>query len=80
MDGMANMWTYGNGVLQGIVSDRLGADGNPKLSGNSRIFSGAYGHTTESLGYLFDPTVSQGSRDVYENVGDLLQVDADGYY
>lgn len=56
----------------GIVASRLGGDGYPVLSDTGGI-------GTESLSYLFDGTSHDGKQ-AFTDVGDLLQVDADGYY
>jgi len=76
-----NCWTgySGHGVLQGIVAKELGNDGYPYLSGALQ----ESGNNTESLAYLFDPAYSGDSaqyRTTYQNVGNLLQIDDDGYY
>lgn len=79
----ANDWTgNGGGALQGIVSDRLGPDGYPVLSGNQTILGGEQDGTDlkESLAYLFDPDMENSYRKAFENVGGLLQVDPEGYY
>ena len=79
--GTLNKWTGDKaGVLQGIVADRLGPDGYPRLSGAVQPSGGA---SEESLAYLFDPNYTGASsayRRTYSRVGDLLQVDSDGYY
>ena len=54
----------------GIVASRLGGDGYPVLSDTGGI-------GTESLSYLFDGTSHDGKQ-AFTDVGDLLQVDADG--
>lgn len=78
--GTVNRWTQkSGGVLQGIVAGTLGEDGYPMLSGNGSILNGA---STESLAYLFDPDYTGNAyRNVYRNVGGLLQEDeTSGYY
>ena len=74
-EGDINHWTGRDsgktgGVLQGIVQNRKGEDGYPVLS-----------HNGESLDYLFDPTRKDPTvRREYVNVGNLLQVDEEGYF
>lgn len=74
-EGDINHWTGPDsgktgGVLQGIVQNRKGEDGYPILS-----------HNGESLDYLFDPTRKDPTvRREYVNVGNLLQVDEEGYF
>lgn len=81
----ANTWTGNANVYPGIVSDTLGEDGYPHLSGQ-QIFgnsSGGLDSSEESLAYLFDPTytgLSNNYREAHRNVTGLLQVDGDGYY
>lgn len=75
--GDINHWTgSGAGVLQGIVSNTLGADGYPTVTGALQN-----GNTiTESLAYLFNPDSTTANRDAHRNVGGLLQEDTSGYY
>ena len=74
-EGDINHWTGRDsgktgGVLQGIVQNRKGKEGYPILS-----------HNGESLNYLFDPTRKDPTvRREYVNVGNLLQVDEEGYF
>lgn len=74
-EGDINHWTGQDsgktgGVLQRIVQNRKGEDGYPILS-----------HNGESLDYLFDPTRKDPTvRREYVNVGNLLQVDEEGYF
>ncbi len=74
-EGDINHWTGPDsgktgGVLQGIVQNRKGKEGYPVLS-----------HNGESLDYLFDPTRKDPTvRREYVNVGNLLQVDEEGYF
>ncbi len=63
-----NTWTGTTSPRTGIVSDTLGSDGYPVLSGG-----------TESLAYLFDESTVTGKAS-YSNVGGLLQLDANGNY
>lgn len=67
-----NAWTMSAAPRSGIVASRLGGDGYPVLSGTGEI-------GTESLAYLFDRSSGEGKQ-AFTDVGDLLQVDADGYY
>ena len=67
-----NEWTMSAAPRSGIVASRLGGDGYPVLSGTGGI-------GTESLAYLFDGSSGEGKQ-AFTDVGDLLQVDADGYY
>ena len=67
-----NEWTISAAPRSGIVASRLGDDGYPVLSGTGGI-------GTESLAYLFDGTSHDGKQ-AFTDVGDLLQVDAAGYY
>ena len=59
----------------GIVQSNL-IGGYPALSGDADITGGS----TESLNYLFDPTVNCTGKAAYSNVGGLLRVNAEGYY
>lgn len=67
-----NRWTQSTEPRQGIVSNRLGEDGYPYLSGTNGI-------GTESLGYLFDDS-SHAGKAAFMDVSGLLQVDRQGYY
>lgn len=67
-----NEWTMSAAPRSGIVALQLGEDGYPVLSDTGGI-------GTESLSYLFDGTSHDGKQ-AFTDVGDLLQVDADGYY
>ena len=67
-----NYWTNSSAPRQGIVSNQLGADGYPVLSGTGNI-------GTQSLGYLFDSSEVNGKA-AYMDVDGLLQVDDQGYY
>ena len=67
-----NEWTMSAAPRSGIVDSRLGGDGYPVLSGTGGI-------GTESLSYLFDGSSGEGKQ-AFTDVGDLLQVDAAGYY
>ncbi len=74
-------------VTQGIVANTL-TNGYPTLSGNTNILGNNTTYNTESLAYLFDPTLdASGSADgnadgkaSYSNVSGLLQMDSEGYY
>ena len=67
-----NEWTMSAAPRSGIVASQLGGDGYPVLSGTGGI-------GTESLAYLFDGSSGEGKQ-AFTDVGDLLQVDAAGYY
>ena len=79
--GAWNKWTKSDIPYTGIVQNRLGEDGYPKLN----VPIGTAGDLTttdgnQSLAYLFDPGVSCNGKDSYRNVRGLLQVDDQGYY
>ena len=63
-----NCYTGGGYALQGIVNNTL-SSGYPTLRTNN-----------SSLKYLFDPSVQNNAKTVYENVNHLFQKDGDGYY
>ena len=67
-----NYWTSSSAPRQGIVSNSLGEDGYP-------VLSGAGGIGASSLDYLFNSTSFDG-KDAYMDVDGLLQVDDEGYY
>ncbi len=70
-----NHWVgKGENPLQGIVSNQLDKSGYPVLSGSHGSDS------TESLAYLFNPSVAQEGKASYRNVIGLLDIDPDGYY
>lgn len=63
-----NQWTgRDNGARQGIVQNQL-QNGYPVLENG------------ESLDYLFSPVIENENKRIYRNVGDLLSVNAKGYY
>lgn len=91
-----NGWTgKGSGPINGIVSSCLGSDGFPYLALNRKASTSGLmsnwktGATSfknysadkqsESLAYLFDETPHEG-KNAYTNVGNLLQIDSQGYY
>lgn len=83
--GYWNGWSgVGSGPINGIVDRVLGADGYPVLALNGSGWVAANSLSgrsrTESLNYLFDPNVTPGGKESYEDVGGLLQVDDQGYY
>lgn len=73
-----NAWTGNSSPRTGIVSQTLGEDGYPKLSGQNQGYVGRDGD--ESLAYLFDPEMEHAGKASYPDVQGLLQVDSDGYY
>lgn len=87
-NGNWNGWTgNGGGPINGIVASLLGEDGFPDLNlDDSKWDRGVNSATNlsgrsrdESLAYLFDANNRDGKR-AYTNVGNLLQIDSDGYY
>ncbi len=92
--------SYGNNAISGkegqlypgIVQNRLGTDGFPKLNFGNITDNSKFGqyaaagneeylkHKEESLAYLFSLDKSYPYRDVYTNVMGLFQQDSDGYY
>ena len=77
-NGNWNAWTGNSSPRTGIVSQTLGEDGYPKLSGQNQGYVGRDGD--ESLAYLFDPEMEHAGKASYPDVQGLLQVDSDGYY
>lgn len=73
-----NAWTGNSSPRTGIVSQTLGEDGYPKLSGQNQGYPGR--KNDESLDYLFDPDLEHEGKASYPDVQGLLQVDSDGYY
>lgn len=73
-----NAWTGNSSPRTGIVSQDLGKDGYPKLSGQNQGYVDRDGD--ESLAYLFDPEMEHAGKASYPDVQGLLQVDSDGYY
>lgn len=67
-----NTWTGNSSVRSGIVQSLLGEDGYPVLN--------IPGNESESLNYLFNPSVEQSYKESHRNVNGLLQVDSEGYY
>lgn len=82
--GNINAYTGGPGPNTGIVAQTLGDDGYPVLTtGKTAVLDrdGATQRTqAESLSYLFDVTQDVDGRAAYGDVGNLLQIDDDGYY
>lgn len=77
-----NAWTGNKNPKTGIVSNTL-VDGYPQLSvdagtAGQQIIQDRNG--SESLAYLFDPSISAEGKASYEDVQGLLQVDSNGYY
>ncbi len=73
-----NQWTGGGqNPRQGIVQNRLGANGYPVLS-DSVTLEGC--PAEESLEYLFNPEYAHIGKESYRNVGGLFAIDAQGYY
>lgn len=68
-----NYWTGDSWPRQGIVANRLGDTGYPKLSDD--VDNGE-----ESLSYLFDGQSVAGAKLAFMDVDGLLQVDNQGYY
>lgn len=68
-----NYWTGDSWPRQGIVANRLGDNGYPKLSDG--VDNGE-----ESLSYLFDGQSEAGAKLAFMDVDGLLQVDDQGYY
>ena len=86
-----NYWTNGNGgALQGIVQNKLGADGFPMLCQNSAWNFSYYYYgqrwitwnpgQNESLAYLFNENPVDGKSQIVKDANYLFQKDADGYY
>lgn len=76
-----NAWMTNSRPLEGIVQDKLGADGYPVLvAGNDYYDKGGERRQTEaqSLGYLFNSDPVAGKR-VYSDVRGLVQY-VNGYY
>lgn len=76
--GSWNAWTGNSSPRTGIVSQTLGKDGYPKLSGQNQGYIDRDGD--ESLAYLFDPEMEHAGKASYPDVQGLLQVDRNGYY
>lgn len=68
-----NVWTGNEAPYQNIVENTL-TDGYPVLN---EVETGS----SESLNYLFDPSVDvPEGRESFSDVGGLLQIDGEGYY
>lgn len=76
-----NQWTGQAGIAStGMVSRTL-IDGYPQLqAGLTYTANGDQTTDTESLAYLFDPTISHAGKASYPNVSGLLTVGDQGYY
>lgn len=77
-NGNWNAWTGNSSPRTGIVSQTLGEDGYPKLSGQNQGYPGR--NNDESLAYLFDSDLEHEGKASYPDVQGLLQVDKNGYY
>lgn len=66
-----NLYIEGYGARQGIVNNRLGADGYPTLS--------SWGNN-ESLAYLFNRSDITNAKKCYTDVDKLFIKDSEGYY
>ena len=75
-----NKWTGNITPRTGLVDNRLGADGYPRLTQLAADGSGTDDNTLESLAYLFDPTKENDYKKTFRNVSSLLQIDETGYY
>lgn len=63
-------------VLNTGIVQRTLSNGYPALSGEPTITGGS----TESLSYLFDPTVNSPGKESHHNVTGLLRINEEGYY
>lgn len=88
-DGLWNVWTGSKNVYSGIVSNTLGGDGYPVLSGEQSVFTPDPStlsniedgvSTSESLAYLFNPNEENDYKETHRNIKGLLQIDKEGYY
>lgn len=79
--GKWNQWTgQGGPPYKGIVKSEL-VNGYPALNNLNTAGTQVAGRDgSESLAYLFDPSVAQDGKASYKDVQGLLQVDDDGYY
>lgn len=78
--GKWNQWTNSKNVYKGIVQDGL-VDGYPKLNLDTSGGGAVQGRDgSESLSYLFDPSVDHEGKESFTDVQGLLQVDDQGYY
>lgn len=81
-----NQWTGGGkGPREGIVAPTFGEDGFPRLALDDPMWdkvndSKLDGSSTESLQYLFNPSITHEGKASYPNVNGLLQVDDEGYF
>lgn len=68
---------YGSGIndYTGSAAPRTGMVADVLQNGYPLLNQG-----DQSLNYLFDPSISTQGKASYPNAGDLLQIDADGYY
>lgn len=70
----ANQWTGNTSPRTGLVQEKLNEKNYPVTKSGNGI-SG-----NESLEYLFNPKVEHSGKESYSDVGNLLQVDGNGYY
>lgn len=77
--GTTNTWTGNKNPRKNIVQNKL-VDGYPYLTQSAVDNSGTTDTKTESLAYLFDPTMENPYKKTFQNVGGLLQIDETGYY
>ncbi len=63
-----------------LVTRILPDNGYPRLDLHGENQSGENQSKTDSLDYLFDPTIQVAGKTSYSDVGGLLQVDSEGYY
>lgn len=70
--GNNHAWNEADHVYQNIVE--------PTLTGSYPKLNQQTTGSNESLAYLFDPNTENSYRAVYRNVGNLLQIDQDGYH
>lgn len=79
--GKWNQWTgQGGAPYKGIVKSEL-VNGYPALNDLNTAGTQVAGRNgSESLEYLFDPSMAQDGKASYKDVQGLLQVDDDGYY
>ena len=75
-----NQWTKSKNPRTGIVASGLGSDGYPvlNLTISGTDLDGRNG--SESLDYLFDPSIVHEGKAAYEDVQGMLQIDQSGYY
>lgn len=69
-----NRGTHNSSTVSGIVQNKL-VDGYPVLSGTAVTYN-----SSESLAYLFNPTLEAEGKASYHNVSGLLRTNEKGYY